>query len=168
MTILHASPYNPDARGFNFSTAEEFTTQASALLDRYGNAVEEFELQYLDGEDSQLFEACGINQCNLPTWFDDIEPLEDYEKAALFYLVDQVGYRLNEALEKIADVCISECSLIDAASELFDECYLPEVPEAVRPYIDYDAFARDCRLGGDMCEFRFNGATFTCTNASEV
>jgi hypothetical protein len=168
MTILHASPYNPDARGFNFSTAEEFTTQASALLDRYGNAVEEFELQYLDGEDSQLFEACGINQCNLPTWFDDIEPLEDYEKAALFYLVDQVGYRLNEALEKIADVCISECSLIDAASELFDECYLSEVPQAIQNYIDYDAFARDCRLGGDMCEFRFNGATFTCTNASEV
>jgi hypothetical protein len=168
MTILHASPYNPAARGFNFSTAEEFTTQASALLDRYGNAVEEFELQYLDGEDSQLFEACGINQCNLPTWFDDIEPLEDYEKAALFYLVDQVGYRLNEALEKIADVCISECSLIDAASELFDECYLSEVPQAIQNYIDYDAFARDCRLGGDMCEFRFGGTTWTVTNASEV
>jgi hypothetical protein len=58
--------------------------------------------------------------------------------------------------------------LIDAASELFDECYLPEVPEAVRPYIDYDAFANDCRLGGDMCEFRFGGTTYTCTNASGV
>ncbi len=168
MTILHANPYTPDARGFNFSTAEDFTIQASALRDRFGAPVEEFEIQHLDGDDGQLFEACGINQCNLPTWFDDIEPLEDYEKAALFYLTSCAGHRLDQALEKLADVCISECSLIEAASELFDECYLPEVPEAVRPYIDYDAFARDCRLGGDMYELELNGSTFTCTNASGV
>ena len=168
MTILHANPYTPDARGFNFSTAEDFTIRASALRDRFGSPVEEFELQYIDGEDGQLFEACKIHQGNLDTWFDDIETLEDYEKAALFYLVDQAGYRLDQALEKLEDVCISECSLIDAASELFDECYLPEVPEAVRPYIDYGAFARDCRLGGDMCEFTYDATTFTVTNASGV
>ena len=168
MAILYARPYNTDARGFHFSSADDYTAKQSALRDRFGNPVEEFEIQYLDGEDGQLFEACGINQCNLPTWFDDIENLDDQQKAALFYLVDQVGYRLNEALEKLADVCISECSLIDAASELFDECYLPEVPEAVRNYIDYEAFANDCRLGGDMCEFIYAGTTYTCTNASGV
>jgi hypothetical protein len=168
MTILHAQPYNIDACGFQFTSADEYTAKQSALRDRFGAPVEEFELQYLDGEDSQLFEACGINQCNLPTWFDDIESLDRQEKAALFYLVDQVGYRLNEALEKLADVRISECSLIDAATQLFDDCYLSEVPEAVRNYIDYDAFANDCRLGGDMREFRFDGAPFTCANASEV
>ena len=27
--------------------------------------------------------------------------------------------------------------------EMFDECYLDEVPESVRPYIDYEKFARD-------------------------
>jgi hypothetical protein len=168
MTILHAQPYSLDACGFQFSSAEEFTAKQSALRDRFGSPVEEFELQYLDGEDGQLFEACGINQCNLPTWFDDIEPLEDYEKAALFYLTNCAGYRLNEALEKLEDVCISECSLIDAATELFDECYLSDVPEAVRNYIDYEAFARDCRLGGDMYEFELNGSTWTVTNASGV
>jgi hypothetical protein len=166
MSILYAQPLNIDAQGFNFSTAEDFTTQASALRDRFGNEVEEFEIQLIDGDDSKLFEACRIHQGDLDTWFDDIETLDDQQKAALFYLVDQVGYRMNEALEKIDDVCISECSLIDAASELFDECYLPDVLEAVRPYIDYDAFARDCRLGGDMVEFRFDGTTWTVTNAS--
>ena len=166
-TLLFAQPYNIDARGFQFSSAEEFETKQEALCDRFGNEVEEFEIQYIDGDDSKLFEACKINQTNLDVWFDDIESLNDQQKAALFYLVDN-GYDLDEALEKIDDVCISECSLIDAASELFDECYLPEVPEAVRPYIDYDAFARDCRLGGDMCEFRFGGTTYTCTNASGV
>ena len=168
MTILHAQPLNIDARGFQFSSAEEFETKQEALCDRFGNEVEEFEIQYLDGEDGQLFEACRIHQGDLTPWFDDIEPLEDYEKAALFYLTNCAGYRLNDALEKLADVCISECSLIEAASELFDEVYLSEVPESVRNYIDYDAFANDCRLGGDMCEFRFGGTTYTCTNASGV
>ena len=168
MTILHASPYNPDARGFNFASSHIFNAKADKCFDAYGNAVEEFELLYIEGDDGQLFEACQINQTNLDVWFDTIEDLQDYEKAALFYLTNCAGYRLNDALEKIEDVCISECSLIDAASELFDDCYLSEVPEAVRPYIDYEAFARDCRLGGDMCEFELNGSTWTVTNASGV
>ena len=58
--------------------------------------------------------------------------------------------------------------LIDAATRLFDDCYLSEVPEAVRNYIDYAAFANDCEMGGDMCEFRFDGDIYTCINASGV
>jgi len=168
MTILYAQPYNIDACGFNFASVHIFNAKVAKCFDAYGSAVEEFELQYLDGDDGQLFEACRIHQGDLATWFDDIETLDRQEKAALFYLVDQVGYRLNEALEKLADVRISECSLIDAATQLFDDCYLSEVPEAVRNYIDYDAFANDCSIGGDMCEFRFDGDTYTCINASGV
>jgi hypothetical protein len=59
-------------------------------------------------------------------------------------------------------------SLYDAATELFNDCYLSDVPEAVQPYIDYEAFANDCRLGGDMYEFRLDGTTWTVTNAGEV
>jgi Antirestriction protein (ArdA) len=168
MTTLHAQPYNVDAQGFYFTSAEEYTTKQEALRDRFGAPVEEFELQYIDGDDSQLFDACGINQCNLPTWFDDIEPLEDYEKAALFYLVDQGGYDLSDALERYDDVALFDGRLIDAATQLFDEIYLPEVPEAVQYYIDYAAFAYDCQMGGDMTEFNFNGVIYTCTNANGI
>ena len=169
MTILHASPFNPDARGFNFQSVEEFTQKAEALRDRYGNPVEEFELLYIDGQDSQLFEACRIDQTNLTRWFDQVESLlDDGEKAQLFYLVDCLGYGLSDALEKRDDVALFDGPLIDAASQLFDDVYLSEIPEAVRPYIDYEAFARDCRLGGDMCEFEFGGSTWTATNAGEV
>jgi Antirestriction protein (ArdA) len=168
MTILHAQPLNIDARGFHFSSADEYTAKQSALRDRFWSPVEEFELQYLDGEDSQLFDACRIHQANLATWFDDIESLDRQEKAALFYLVDQGGYDLSDALERHDDVALFDGRLIDAATELFDDCYLSEVPEAVRNYIDYEAFANDCRLGGDMVEFRFDGASFTCINASGV
>lgn len=37
-------------------------------------------------------------------------------------------------------------SFKDFAENLFDECYLSQVPESVRFYIDYDAFARDLEI----------------------
>jgi hypothetical protein len=73
---------------------------------------------------------------------------------------------MDQALEKIDEPSIYEGELKDAAEELFDECYLSDIPESVRNYIDYAAFARDCELGGDMTEFEFAGTTYTCTNAS--
>ena len=167
MTTLHAQPYI-DACGFYFTDAEEYETKQSALRDRFGAPVEEFEIQYIDGDDGQLFDACRIHQANLATWFDDIESLDRQEKAQLFFLMDGLGYNLNSALSSVGDVCIYEGPLLDAATELFDDCYLCDVPEAVRNYIDYAAFAEDCRLGGDMCEFRFDGDTLTVTNANGI
>lgn len=163
-TILYAHPYNPDARGFYFSTLDEFERLSSRCRDRFGNLVEEFEIQYIDGDDSALFNAAGINQANLSEWFDEVESLDDEDKAKLFYLTDCAGYTLDRALEKIEDVCLHDGSLLDAATELFDECYLHDIPEAVRSYIDYEAFAYDRQLNGDMCEFRYSGQVFTCTN----
>lgn len=168
MTILYANPYNRDAAGFQFTSAEEFTDKADELRDRFGNEVEEFSLDYLNGDDGALFRACGVDQTNLATWFDEVEPRESYEKAAIFYLCDCCGYNLPDALEKYDDVALYDGPLIDAATQLFDDRYLAEVPEAVRNYIDYEAFARDCQLGGDMYEMEFDGQTWTVTNAGEV
>lgn len=168
MSTIYANPYNIDANGFSFSSVEDYKDKADKLRDRFGNPVEEFEIEYLDGDDGQLFRACGVNQCNLAQWFDDVEPLNDHQKAALFYLTDCNGYSLSDALDKVDEVNMYEGDLIDAATELFDDCYLSDVPEAVRNYIDYSAFARDCQLNGDMHEFEFSGSTWTVTNASEV
>lgn len=103
---LYAQPYNIDAVGFYFTSAEEYEQKAEGLTDRYGCPVEEFEIQYIDGDDGALFSAVGVDQSNLEAWFE----LLDLE--------------------------------------------------------DYDRFARDCDLGGDMSEFEFNGTTYTCTNAA--
>ena len=78
------------------------------------------------------------------------------------------GYTLGQALEKLDDPSITESSLRDAAEELFDECWLSSVPESVRFYVDYDKFARDCELGGDMTEFKYNNKTYTCTNSNAL
>ena len=42
----------------------------------------------------------------------------------------------------------------------------PSVPDNIKYYIDYEKFAHDCQLSGDMYEFEYNGKTYTCTNSS--
>jgi len=168
MCILYANPYNIDAKGFYFTSAGEFERKAEDLTDLHGSPVEEFEFDYIEGDNGALFRACGVNQCNLFEWFEDVESLNGQQKAALYYLTDCNGYGLGEGLEMIPEVCLYEGPLLDAATELFDDCYLSEVPQAIQNYIDYQAFASDCRLGGDMYEFEFGGSTWTVINANGV
>jgi hypothetical protein len=163
---IYARPYNPDATGFYFDGEDEFEDKAEALRDAHGNKVEEFELMYIDGNDGALFEGCGISQANLSAWFDKIVDLEEYEKAALYLLTGCQGYKLDDALSKYEEASVSQCKLTEAVEELFNEIYLPEIPEAIHGYIDYQRFARDCEQGGDMTEFEFAGKTWTCTNAA--
>ena len=168
MSTFFAQPYSFDAVGFYFDTLEAYTEKSENLLDAFGNPGEEFEIQFIDGDDCELFSACGINQANLNLWFETITDLAEHEKTALYYLCSVSGYNLENALDKLEDVNLSEGNLKDVAETLFDEFYLSDVPESVRAYIDYEKYARDCELGGDLCEFYFNGATWTCTNASGV
>jgi hypothetical protein len=168
MTTLHATPYNLDAAGFYFEGIDEYQGKALNRLDSYGNLVEEFEIQFIDGDDAALFEACGIDQSNLNVWYEDVECLQYHEKVCLYYLVGHAGYTLSQGLDRLDEPCITEARLKDAAAELFDECYLHTIPESVRYYIDYESFARDCALGGDMTEFEYSNRTYTCTNANGV
>ena len=165
-TQLHAQPYNQSATGFNFTGISEYQTQANNRLDAHGNIVEEFEIQFIDGDDAELFRACQIDQTSLDTWFNDVEVLDEIDKINLFYLVGCASYTLAKGLDKIKEPSIYYGQLIDAATELFDECMLPEVPENIRLYIDYAKFSRDCELGGDMVEFEYANCTYTCTNAN--
>lgn len=162
MTTLHATPYNLDAAGFYFESLEECQEKAN------NSDAEEFEIQFIDGDDAALFEVCGIDQTNINVWYEDVEALSDSEKISLYYLVGCAGYTLSQALDKLDEPSITEASLKDAAAELFDECYLHTVPENIRYYIDYESFARDCELGGDLTEFEYAGSTYTCTNASGI
>lgn len=168
MTTLCATPYNISATFFYFDSIDEYDNKSKCHLDNYGILVEEYEIQYISGDDAELFNVCNINQANLSQWFDDIEFLQDHEKVSLYYLVAVAGYSLDQAMEKLDEPSIAESNLLDAATELFDECYLPSVPANVHCYIAYDQFARDCQIGGDLVEFEYANTTYTCTNSSSM
>jgi len=159
---LQAQPYDISKIGFYFSNYEEFEKKAKL------SGAEEFEIQFVDGDDFELFNACGIDQSNLERWFDEIEGLDDYEKAQLYCALECLNYDLDGALNIMADVAIQEDSLQTCAEQLFDDCYLHDIPESIRFYIDYEKFARDIEIGGDMIEFTFNKTDYTCTNANGI
>ncbi len=168
-TVLHAQPYSLDAQGFYFTDMDDFQAKYDANNDCFGLPVEEYEIQFIDGEsaDAQLFEAVGINQVNLERFFNEIETLDDHAKPALYFLLEQ-GYKLDDAMDKIDDISLYSGRLEDAAESLFDEIYLHEIPEHLHNYIDYKAFARDCECSSDFVEFEFDGETYTCINASAI
>jgi len=167
-TTLFAQPYNLDARGFYFHSTEEFESKSENLRDRFGCPVEEFEIQFIDGECVDLFEACGINQCNVRSWFDDIEALDDEEQISLYFLTGILGYSLDNAMDKIDEVSIFHGDAQEAAEEFFDDCYADLIPENLRFYFDMEKFARDLEIGGDFNEFQYGNRTYTCTNAVTI
>lgn len=168
---FYANPYNPDANGFYFETFEEFENQAENLIDSFGAPVEEFHLEFIDGEkyESELFEKAKINTANLEQFIEFMESVHPNEAAILSYLLSDLNMKFEEeTIDMIDEVNLYEGTLLDAASEMFDELYLHDVPEGLRNYIDYDSFANDEKCEGNMVEFTFAGKTYTVTNASEL
>ena len=172
---FHATPYDIHATGFYFENADEFAEKAAAHRNEFGEPVEEYEIQFIDGDDEEakLVEACGINQANLAAVIDFIDGLtDDAARAAAWYAMRCVGRSFDDvsADTETALGCmivyqcdsLSEEQAIEEYAHYFveDMGYLENVPDTVAQYFDYEAFARDLRLGGDVSAFEFGGKMF--------
>ena len=49
MCVLYANPYNTSVTGFYFSNHEEYHSKSSVLTDSFGQPVEEYEIDYIEG-----------------------------------------------------------------------------------------------------------------------
>ena len=87
------------------------------------------------------------------------DELEEHEAVAVAYLMEYGGLSWKEAKEDREEPIVYEGSLLDVATELFDETH--DIPDAIAPYIDYEKFANDCRLEGSLFEFEHEGKTYT-------
>jgi len=54
-------------------------------------------------------------------------------------------------------------SELNFAIQLFEDCYMYEVPKAIQYYIDYDAFRRDL-FSSDYCSVNINGSVHVFSN----
>lgn len=168
MTTLHAQPFSFDARGFYFHDMTSFEAQFEANKDAFGNHVQEYEFQFIDGDGAELFRALKIDQSTLDVWFDQVENMDEHEQAALAYLTGEcLGMDVIDALETVDEVCLFQGNAKDYAEDVFTEMY-PDLPEGLRMYIDIEAFARDLELNGDVYEFRFEGTDYTVTNHNNL
>ena len=94
MTQLHAQPYDLSAAGFYFESVEEFDAKAGANRNDYGQRVEEYEIQFIDGEaiDCHLATAIGVNQANITQYFDAVDAWSEDEKQRVIIAVGECGY----------------------------------------------------------------------------
>ena len=172
MATLYAKPTAKELKGFDFETYNDFDAQASDLeeiANEMGIAwgTEEFEFSIAEGNraETELFEICNVNAINLD-YFIDISNLEPSEQATAFWLIDNCNYSPRDALHRYHEVDIYEGSALEAATTFFDNMYDHLLPEFVRGYIDYESFSNDMERGGDLCEFVFDGTTWSCVNAN--
>jgi antirestriction protein len=160
MTQFYAQPYDISATGFYFEDVETYEAKISSVRNDYGQPVEEFEIQFIDGEaiDCALCTAIGLHQGSVQKVFDLIDTLDDHEKLVLIIAVGECGYAFDpETCEPSDfDVDIYHAESMKALAEQFvDEGSFGEIPEHLAHYIDFEAIARD--LAVDFTETEIAG-----------
>lgn len=160
MTTFFAQPYNIDATGFYFETAYEFQEAAKANRDRYGQRVEEYEIQFIDGEtiDAELAKAHEINQANLGEVIAFMEVGDTTEKVAFIIAVGECGYDASCNISEIGIDVYEMDSLKELAEQFIDDGLFGKIPDRLRSYLDMDLIARD--LGFDYSETEIAGIRY--------
>ena len=157
MSTFYAQPYDISAEGFYFASAEEFRECAASTRNQCGLPVEEFEIQFIDGEriDAALAEALSVHQGNIAEFFEREAEWDDHQKRVAIIATRECGYCLDlECCEPDSfDLDIYELDTMRALAEQFvDEGLFGDIPEHLANYIDYDAIARDLAMDyGQTC-----------------
>ena len=119
---------------------------------------------------NDYYEEYAIHDYELPFEIDEYTPIEEVNR--LCAMVEELDYPLNEV---IGDLMSQFCSLeelyehkddiiqypncenmVDVAYYLIDECgSLGEIPDRLKNYIDYEAYARDLDIEGYFVETRY-------------
>jgi Antirestriction protein (ArdA) len=167
MTELFAQPYDISATGFYFKSAEDYAAKVSALRNQYGQPVEEFEIQFIDGDtiDSELFEALSINQCNFDAFFDAVNDWNEHDKVRVILAANSGAYNFtlgSDDPDRI-DIDIYECDTMhELAIQFVDDGLFGTVPKSLEFYINYDAIARDLEMDYDTATVDGTRYIFRC------
>ncbi len=147
--LLCATPYDMDAPFFYFSTLEEYESRVATLTNRYGQPVEEFMIDFIDGSrlESELAQAVKLDQCNFAKFLEVVDDWHDYEKTiAIIAMGHDSSLSLDDDPHR-RDVEIYEArDYKDLAEQFVDEGYYGEIPDHLIHYIDYEAIGRDLRF----------------------
>lgn len=160
MTILFAQPYDISATGFYFETAEDYAAKARTCRNDFGQPVEEFEIQFIDGEaiDAALARAFELNQANLARFFEIVEDWDENGKIRFILAVGECGYGFNPDNVEPDDFDVDLYrvdSLRDLAVEFIEEGLFGDIPERLNRYLDFDAIAHE--LAADYSESMIAG-----------
>ncbi|SDU42566.1 antirestriction protein ArdA [Stappia sp. ES.058] len=168
MTLLfYAQPYDISAVGFYFETIEEYDKKASGLKNRSGDKVEEFEIQFIDGEDidTAFAAAWGLSQCNIAAFIEAALEWEDDHKTRYVLAVGECGYDHEQVAidPDRVDIDIYHLdSMKELAEQFVDEGLFGDIPERLQFYLDYDAIARDLAVDYSETEIAGQRLIYRC------
>lgn len=148
MTLtLYAQPYDISACGFFFEDYADYRAKAAKLKNNYGEPVEEFEIQFIDGNDldCELAKAIGINQANLAQFLTAAADWDEDDKTIVILAVGECGYAFEDSTAPSDfDIDIYKgMTLRELAEHFVEEGLFGDIPERLQFYIDFDAIARD-------------------------
>ncbi|MGV7222165.1 MAG: antirestriction protein ArdA [Nitrospinales bacterium] len=148
MTIFYAQPYDTSAIGFYFESLEEYKEKIKKAVNTFGQAVEEFEIQFIDGEEinSRLFDALGLNQANLEPAIEAEEGWDNWQKTKVIIAVGECGYDfdIDHGNPDDFDIDFYEMdNMRELAQHFIDEGLFGDISYNLINYIDYEAIARD-------------------------
>lgn len=148
MTIqLYAQPYDLTATGFYFETADQYFEKVKHLTNVHGDPVEEFEIQFINGDDidCELAKAIGINQANFSVFLDCVETWEDWEKINVIIAVGECGYDFgpDDSPDSLGVDIYGAENLRELAEQFVEDGLFGDIPESLQLYIDFDAIAHD-------------------------
>ncbi|WP_417517988.1 antirestriction protein ArdA [Minwuia sp.] len=158
--MLFAQPYDISATGFYFETVEQYDAQAAKAVNAYGQRVEEFEIQFIDGEriDFALSRAWELCQVNFAAFLEAAQSWDEEKKHLYIIAVGDCGYGHFDVVDDPDGIEIdlySVESLRELAENFVDEGLFGEVPDSLASHIDYDSIARD--LAADFSETEIAG-----------
>ncbi len=137
-------------QAFIFLQSKNTIDKPKPSKNSYGDPVEEFEIQFIDGDsiDCDLAKAIDISQANLAQYFACVDEWEEWEKIHVIVAVGECGYDFNaDTQASDFDITIyEEDSYRDLAFRFVDEGLFGNVPESLASYIDYDVIARDLEI----------------------
>ena len=157
MTLFYAQPYDISAEGFYFRSVEEYRSQSAKLKNSYGDRVEEFEIQFIDGDqiDCELAKIWNLNQVNINAFIEAADEWDETKKIHYIIAVGECGYSHEETVSNPDGIVfdIYELSSFKELAEQFiDDGLFGEIPPNLQSYICYNAIARDLAI--DYCQIR--------------
>ena len=124
------------------------------VFERIGIEGKEYEEYFITDYECDFYQIGEYeNLDTLNEIAERIEELDEEESKVVKALMSELGYTLDEAIEKVnnGDYRIySDCDdMTDIAYQVVEECeYLNNVPNNVARYFDYEEFGRDLGIEG--------------------
>lgn len=115
---------------------------------------EEYEEYFITDYECDFYEVGEYESIDtLNEIAERLDELDEEESKVVKALMSELGYTLNEAINKVnsGDYRIySDCdNMTDIAYQVVEECeYLNNVPDNVARYFDYESFGRDLGIEG--------------------